>query len=330
MPMLPPGFMSVQAKHCRSEQMAPISPVGLSVGVAQATPKLRRRSPFLRKAFPYLLLAPAMLYLLAITLYPGLFAIYQSLFVVKFLSWTWTGLGNYELILRDREFWLALGNTGIIGGISLTLQTVIALTVAYFAYRDPLIRGWRIIYIMPMLFMPSAVAFIWKLAFNDGRVISDLLMRLGLIERNVDWLGSIPLARLTLIVADVWQWTPFLFIIFVAGLQGQDQEIEEAARLDGASWPAIFWNISLPMLRPIIVVAVTLRGIDITTMFTNVYVMTQGSPGGATETMSFFIYRQGFRMFNFGYASAASVMMLVITVIIAQTVVRRAFHSGKA
>ena len=311
--------------------MTPVAPrVGLE-GVAKAAPsRLRRRSPRLRRAFPYLLLTPAMLYLLAITLYPGLFAIYQSLFVVKFLNWTWTGFGNYSAILQDREFWAAFGNTAIIGSISLVLQTAIALTVAYFAYRDPFIKGWRIVYIMPMLFMPSAVAFIWKLAFNDGRVISDMLMSAGLIERNVDWLGNIWLARLTLITADVWQWTPFLFIIFVAGLQGQDQEIEEAARLDGASWPAIFWNISLPMLRPIIVVAVTLRGIDITTMFTNVYVMTQGSPGGATETMSYFIYRQGFRMFNFGYASAASVLMLVMTVIIAQTVVKRAFHSGKS
>jgi len=284
----------------------------------------------MRRAFPYLMLAPAVLYLLAITLYPGIFALYQSFFVVRFTEWVPAGLDNYRSLLGDREFWAALGNTAIIGGISLCLQGGIAMTLAYFAYRDPMIRGWRITFLMPMLFMPSAVAFIWKLAFNDGRVISDLLMTLGLVDRNVDWLASIPLARLTLIVADVWQWTPFLFIIFVAALQGQDQEIEEAARLDGASWPAIFWNISLPMMRPVIVVAVTLRGIDITTMFTNVYIMTQGSPGGATETMSYFIYRQGFRMFNFGYASAASVLMLVLTIVLAQTVVKRAFRSGKA
>ncbi len=300
-----------------------------SGGAAQAAPLRRRRSPRLRAAFPYLLLTPAMLYLLAITLYPGLFAIYQSLFLVRFTSWEWVGLDNYAKLMGDREFWAALGNTAIIGSISLFLQTVIAMSLAYFAYRDPFVKGWRIVFLMPMLFMPSAVAFIWKLAFNDGRVISDLLMTLGVVDRNVDWLASIPLARLTLIVADVWQWTPFLFIIFVAALQGQDQEIEEAARLDGASWPAIFWNISLPMMWPIIVVAITLRGIDITTMFTNVYIMTQGSPGGATETMSYFIYRQGFRMFNFGYASAASVLMLVITVVIAQTVVKRAFRPGK-
>ncbi|TRL41249.1 MULTISPECIES: carbohydrate ABC transporter permease [Rhizobium] len=295
-----------------------------------STGTLRRRSPRMRSAFPYLLVAPAVLYLLAITLYPGIFAIYQSLFVVRFVKWTWAGLDNYERILQDAEFWAALWNTIIVGGLSLGLQTVIALALAYFAYRDPLIRGWRIIYLMPMLFMPSAVAFMWKLAFNDGRVISDLLMTIGLTHGNVDWLASVWLARLTLIVADVWQWTPFLFIIFVAALQGQDQEIEEAARLDGASWPAIFWNISLPMMRPVIVVAVTLRGIDITTMFTNVYIMTQGSPGGATETMSFFIYRQGFRMFNFGYASAASVLMLAMTILIAQTLVKRAFRSGRS
>ena len=330
----PPGFTSAQAKRCRSDLMSTDAPSVAAKGVAQATPYRpkqppRRRSPGLRRAFPYLLLAPAVAYLLVITLYPGLFAIYQSLFVVKFLTWEWAGFDNYTNILQDREFWAALRNTAIIGVIALTLQTTIALTVAYFAYRDPFIRGWRIVYLMPMLFMPSAVAYIWKLAFNDGRVISDLLGRLGLIDGNVDWIGNIWLARLTLITADVWQWTPFLFIIFVAALQGQDEEIEEAARLDGASWPAIFWNISLPMMRPVIVVAVTLRGIDITTMFTNVFVMTQGSPGGATETMSYFIYRQGFRLFNFGYASAASVLMLILTVIIAQTVVKRAFHSGK-
>ena len=301
-------------------------------GAVSTAPKrnLKRRSPRLRRAFPYLLVAPALLYLMAITLYPGIFAIWQSLFDVRFQGWTFIWADNYTRLMQDREFWAALGNTAIIGVIALSLQTFIALTVSYFAYRDPFIRGWRIVYLMPMLFMPSAVAFIWKLAFNDGRVISNLLIRAGLIDNNVDWIGNIWLARMELIVADVWQWTPFLFIIFVAALQGQDQEIEEAARLDGASWPAIFWNISLPMMRPVIVVAITLRGIDITTMFTNVFVMTQGSPGGATETMSYFIYRQGFKMFGFGYASAASVVMLVLTVVLAQTLVKRAFRSGKS
>ena len=169
-------------------------------GAALAAPKrnLRRRSPRLRRVFPYLLLTPALLYLLAITLYPGLFAIWQSLFYVRFKGWDFVGLDNYSRLIGDREFWAALGNTAIIGVISLALQTAIALAVSYFAYRDPFIRGWRIVYLMPMLFMPSAVAFIWKLAFNDGRVISELLMRLHLTDSNIDWIGNIWLARMTL------------------------------------------------------------------------------------------------------------------------------------
>ncbi len=105
--------------------------------------------------------------------------------------------------------------------------------------------------------------------------------------------------------------------------------LEEAARLDGARWPQIFWNISLPMLKPIIAVALVLRGIDIVTMFTSIFIITGGTPGGATETMSYFIYRTGFKRFDFGYASAASVLLLVLTVIIAQSFVKRFFRSGR-
>jgi multiple sugar transport system permease protein len=191
------------------------------------------------------------------------------------------------------------------------------------------VRGWRIVFLLPMLFMPSAVSFIWKLAFNDGGIVSNLLMGAGLIDSPLDFLGNIWLARLSLVITDVWQWTPFLFIIFVAALQSQDMEIEEAARLDGARWSQIFFNISLPMIQPIVAVALVLRGIDIVTMFTSVFIITGGTPGGATETVSYFIYRNGFKRFDFGYASAASVVLLVATVIVAQTFVKRFFRSGR-
>jgi multiple sugar transport system permease protein len=192
------------------------------------------------------------------------------------------------------------------------------------------VQGWRIIFLVPMLFMPSAVAFIYKLFVLDARVFSDLLIRLGMIETNLAIQSSVWMSRALLIVADVWQWTPFLFIIFVAALQGQDEEVEEAARLDGASWFKVFWNISLPLMRPVIIVALTLRAIDITTMFANVFIITKGGPAFGTETISYFIYRTGFKFFNFGYASAASVIMLVLTIIIAQTVVKRAFVSARS
>ena len=296
---------------------------------APAVPKarpIRRRSRRMKTLFPYLLVAPAVIYLLLITLYPGIFAIVQSFYAVKFGPWRPVGFENYIRLFNDYQFWGAMRNTLIIGAISLTLQTVIALTLAFFAYRDPWVKGWRIVFLIPMLFMPSAVAFIYKLAFLDARVFSDILMRLGLIDAHLAIQSSTWMSRGLLIIADVWQWTPFLFIIFVAGLQAQDQEVEEAARLDGASWFSIFWNISLPMMRPIIAVALVLRGIDITTMFATVFIITKGGPAFQTETISYFIYRTGFKFFNFGYASAASVVMLVLTIIIAQLVVKRAFQ----
>ncbi len=199
----------------------------------------RRRSPFMRKAFPYLLVAPAVVYLLAITLYPGIFALWRSFYTGRFKLEP-VGFQNYAELFQDATFWHSLSNTVIIGGLTLFIEFVIALALAALVYRDRWVQGWRILFLLPMLFMPSAVAFLWKLLFNDGRIISDLLMRIGLVDGNIDFMGSTWLARMVLIVTDVWQWMPFLFIIFVAALQGQDKEIEEAARLDGARWRQIF------------------------------------------------------------------------------------------
>ena len=288
---------------------------------------LVRRSPFMRKAFPYLLLGPAVVYLLGITLYPGIYAVYRSLMTGKF-KLEYAGLQNYRELLVDNAFWTSLSNTLILGVITLSLEFVIALSLAALVYRDRWVKAWRILFLLPMLFMPSAVSFLWKLLFNDGRVISDLLTRVGFGAGNIDFMGSTALARLVLVVTDVWQWTPFLFIIFVAALQGMDKEVEEAARLDGASWRKIFFNISLPMMRPVIAIALVLRGIDILTMFASVHIITQGTPGGNTETLSYFIYRTAFKSFEQGYASAASVLLLIATIILAQTLVRRFFKSG--
>jgi multiple sugar transport system permease protein len=295
--------------------------------VSKARVPLRRRSPLMRKAFPYFLVAPAVVYLLGITLYPGIFAVVRSFYAGRFKLEP-VGFDQYAQLFADQAFWHSLWNTLLLGSVTLAIEFVIALTLSALVYRDSWVRGWRIVFLLPMLFMPSAVAFLWKLLFNDGRVISDLLTRIGLADGNIDFMGYSLLARAVLVVTDVWQWTPFLFIIFVAALQGQDKELEEAARLDGAAWRQIFFSISLPMMRPVIAIALVLRGIDILTMFTPVHVITQGTPAGDTETMSYFVYRTAFKSFEFGYASAASVVLLIFTVALAQVFVRRFFHSG--
>jgi multiple sugar transport system permease protein len=288
---------------------------------------IRSRSVFMRNAFPYFMVAPAVIFLLGITLWPGIYAVKRSLQTGKF-KLEWVGLDNYKELFVDRTFWESIWNTLYMGSITLVIEAVIAMGLAALVYRSAWARSWRIIFMLPMLFMPSAVSYLWKLLFNDGRVIADLVRRIGFDYGNIDWMSSIFNARFVLIVTDVWQWTPFLFIIFVAGLQGQDKEIEEAARLDGASWTRIFFNISLPMLRPVIAIALVLRGVDILNNMAAVNIITQGTPGGATETLSYFIYRTAFRSFEQGYASAASVVVLIATIVMAQTLVRRFFKSG--
>lgn len=141
----------------------------------------------------------------------------------------------------------------------------------------------------------------------------------------LNWVGDPALARISLIVADVWQWTPFLFLIFVGALQAQNADLEEAAKVDGARPWQVFWQVSLPLLRPIIAIGLVLRGIGAITMFTKVYVMTGGAPAGATETVSYFIYRVGFQQFNMGLAAAASVVVLIVTIGAAQYAISRYF-----
>jgi multiple sugar transport system permease protein len=296
---------------------------------ATLTTPIRRRSKTMRKAFPYLMVAPACIFLLLITLWPGIFAVYRSLFTGKF-GWekNFVGFENYKTLFGDEHFWTAVWNTLFLGSITLAIEFALALLLAALVYRSPWVKGWRILFMLPMLFMPSAVGYLWKLLFNDGRVMADLFNKVGLATGGIDWMAHTLNARFVLVLTDVWQWTPFLFIILVAGLQGQEKETEEAARLDGASFGSMFWNISLPMLRPIIAIALVLRGIDLLNNMSAVNIITQGSPAGATETLSYFIYRTGFRSFDQGYAAAASVLLLIATVVLAQFLVRKFFRSG--
>ena len=186
------------------------------MGAASAAPKcptpkpaFKRRSKRLRVWFPYLLVAPAVAYLLMITLYPGIYAVVQSFYAVKFGPWNPIGFNNYIKLWGDYQFWGALWNTFVMGSISLIIQCVLALALAFHAYRDPWVKGWRIVFLIPMLFMPSAVAFLYKLLFLDARVFADILMRLGLIDGNLAIQSSIWGSRALLILTDIWQWTPF-------------------------------------------------------------------------------------------------------------------------
>ncbi|MDA3922367.1 MAG: sugar ABC transporter permease [Salinisphaera sp.] len=307
-----------------------MSSVPVSTAAVQPARAALRRRGHDPRWLPYALVAPAVAYLLGITLYPFIYALYKSFYQSSFTMPgmdTFVGFGNYTDLFRNGDFLASVLNTLIISGSSVLAEFVLALGLAALVYRDPWVKGWRMMFLAPMLFMPSAVSFMWKLLFVPGAsVVNNLMESTGFLPQALNWVGNPTLARLSLVVADVWEWTPFLFLIFVGALQAQNSDLEEAAKVDGARNWQVFWQVSLPLLRPIIAIALVLRSIDAVTMFTKVYVMTQGAPAGDTETVSYFIYRVGFNQFDAGTAAAASVLVLIVTIAVAQYAVSRYFR----
>ena len=175
-----------------------------------------------------------------------------------------------------------------------------------------------------MLLPPVVAAVIWRLIYNPQfGLLNGSLRSLGINPGNLTWTNGESTALASVIAVDVWEWTPFVFLLISAALQSLPQESLEAARVDGASSWRIFVDIELPLLRPVLALAVMLRGIDLIRIFDQVFILTQGGPGFATETISLYIYRTAFRFFDFGYAAAMSILLLVVATLFARGLVRQ-------
>lgn len=277
-----------------------------------------------RRLYPWFLVVPTLVLLLVITLYPFIYSIYLSLHFAPFARenlWNYTGAQNFVDLLKDPFFWNSIKVTGIISGAALTLEFLLGMGLALLLSTN--IKGknvFRSIFILPMAFIPVISALTWRLMFfPGGSVVNDLLRYFGLVmsQGELNWFGNSTLARLMLIVIDTWQYTPFVFLILLAGLEGLPLPCYEAAQVDGANVFQRFRCITLPLLSPIIVIVLLLRGMDSIKIFDTVYAVTIGGPGSATETVSFYIYRMGFKNFKLGYASAISIAVFIIVFLVA-------------
>ena len=264
-----------------------------------------------------LLVGPAFLVLGVLALYPVLRVLIDSFFNVDYASGhrIFTGLENYRAVLGDSEFSASFANT---------LQFTVAASVIEVALGGALallfsraFAGRRFIIplaILPMMLSTLVCSAIWRTWLNYSGFLNALL---AVFDRpGVQWLSDPHLAIWSLILVDVWQWTPMAFLIILAGLQSIAPELYEAARTDGASEWQCLRHITLPLIVPQIVLAMLLRSIDTFKLFDKVYALTGGGPGNATQTLSTYIYDTGFRFFNVGPASAASVLMLLISAVL--------------
>ncbi|MCM3904055.1 MAG: sugar ABC transporter permease [Pyrinomonadaceae bacterium] len=277
----------------------------------------------LDRGLAYLLVAPTVAVLVALSIYPLIHAITLSLRVTSGEGSHWS-LGNFTRLLSDQFFLAALGHTLFYAACALSLEFFLGLGLAVLMNKQlrgrGLIRGALLV---PMM-LPTVVAgVVWRLMLNPNfGAVNGTLKGMGLNTTALTWTSSPGLAMLSVIAVDVWQWTPFMFLILLAGLQAIPQEPYEAALIDGSSAWQTFRHVTLPLLRPAILVALLLRTMDLLRVFDQVFILTEGGPGFATETISLYIYRTAFRFSDFGYAAAMSFVLLVITNVVSGFYIR--------
>jgi multiple sugar transport system permease protein len=260
---------------------------------------------------------PALLYLAVFSLFPFLYSLWASFhdWDKRALTFSFVGLGNYQELLADDQFWAALWTTTLMVAGAVTLQLVLGTALAIF-FNRPMRGAWLVrgMIIFPMLLTPVVVGLMWRALLNPEWGIVDWLLGLGGLPQP-NWLGDVGLAVWTLVLIDSWQWTPFVFVIVFARLQALPQDIFECTAVDGASRRARLRYVTLPLLVPAIALAGVFRAIDAFRSFDLVFGLTYGGPGRSTATLSFLVFQNGFQYQRYGYASAMGYVMVIILVI---------------
>ncbi|MFI6172026.1 carbohydrate ABC transporter permease [Nocardia sp. NPDC051052] len=279
----------------------------------------RRRGPLL----------PALIFMLVVTQVPFVFTLYystQSWNLVRPGSRHFNGLQNYADVFRDSQFREVAGNTVIMIVGTVLISVILGLLFALLLDRAFFGRGVvRTLLITPFLVTPVAAALIWKTTMLDPvfGLINFVLKPFGVGQ--VDWVSKYPLPA---VMADlVWQWTPFMMLLILAGLQSMPRDIVEAARVDGANSFAVFRELTLPHLRRFIELGAVLGAIYLVNTFDAVYMMTSGGPGIASSNLPFYIYQRAFLGFDIGQAAAMGVVTVIATTVVATLALRLLFKS---
>lgn len=286
-----------------------------------------------RRRVAALFIAPTTLVLLAVFVYPFGYALY-----ISFTEWTigqqltptWVGFANYVGLVGDGRFLNSIFRSTVFVSLAVSIELVLGFGLALiFNRRLPAFGIFRTVAVLPVMVMPIATGLVWfyVLNFRYGP-LNVLLDAVGLPTQN--WLPHPTGAMGAMILADVWQWTPFVMIVIVAGLRSLPEYVYEAAALDGLGPIETFFKITVPLLRPVIFIVLLLRLMDAFKLMDLVYILTQGGPAGRTETLSYYIYVMGLQLFRVGLAAAVSILFLIFISIAAQIFVRYLYREQTA
>lgn len=246
-------------------------------------------------------------------------------FFISFFDWgmsgnaqmKFVGLDNYRYLFASERFWEAVGRTFLFSAVGIGLEGILGVALALYLNRE--FKGKNMVktaFLLPMVATPVAVGLVWRLIYEPSiGIANQICMWLGVGRQP--WLGALDMALWALLIVDIWQWTPMVMLVVLAGATALPLDVLESAQVDGAGKWQLVRNIILPLLRPAILTALLLRMIDILKTFDLIYSTTQGGPGYATETLNILSYREAFEYFKFGRASATLVVFFLTVFLIA-------------
>jgi multiple sugar transport system permease protein len=288
--------------------------------VVPPAPAGARLSALGDRQFKYLLVWPAVLVLLLIGLFPIIYTLMVSFQNINMFDedTSFNGLLNYARLFSDARLWESLLHTFVLTAIALPLELILGLAMAYlFLERMPGRQVFVALLVLPTVISPVIAGAIWRLLFDN---------RFGPVNQVLGWIAGEPVTILwtvnpafvypAILIAEVWQWTPFMVLIMLAGLRSLPKEPFEAAAIDGATATQVFFKLTLPMMSKVIAIAVLIRGIDLFRAFDYVKVMTDSGPGTATETLTSYAGRIYFGNADFPYASTIALMTLILVIIV--------------
>lgn len=285
-----------------------------------ATVRAGRRVGLRSQASGWLFIGPAVLVLLLLTLFPLGFSLALSFSNVSQdngLTFGALTLFNWDQLFADSSFWSSLSFTVVFVVAAVTIEFLIGFGLALLLWRHiPGAGFFRVLFSIPMMLAPVAVGFMWRMLYDETNGPIDAIVH-ALGFGGIPWLSQGSVAIAATIIMDVWEWTPFMFLLLLAGLQALPEEAIEAAQLDGAAGFRVVRSIVFPMLAPISVMAIFLRMVDSFTIFGQLYLLTGGGPGTATTSTTLFAFFQGFQDFQVSYGSTIALALLVLVTVIA-------------
>jgi multiple sugar transport system permease protein len=299
--------------------------------ILASSPAFNVAPPIVKKrSWGFLLIWPAFLYLLAfLIVYPFLYNVYQSLFSYSMLTNTskFVGFQNFVDLFTHPDYLRSLLTSLFVLVAALTIETLLGIIIALMLNQN--FRGKvlaRMLLILPLGTIPVINGYIFSLLFFTGASPIDHILNLvGLAHGVIPWFQDPWKARAVIILVDVWQWTSFMIIMILAGLSSVPQSFYELAKLDNMSPWKTFWRITLPKIKLTLALAMLIRAMDLLKYFDPVFALTKGGPQSATETVSYLIYRYGFKAFVIGYASAGSLLVWALIWVMAFVVISRVF-----